>query len=159
MTTRSPADLLRLFGATPIGSPAIAAGSSDLPPAAAAGLPAYSSSNSPAPAVVLPASAAPFSAANAASAAPPLRIVSWNIGLRGLQQLCSSKASDMGAVDTHGISRRMGFGSLGAMLRHLDADIVCLQETKLAALGAPERAIGERPRTRTLRVPLSWVYR
>lgn len=72
---------------------------------------------------------------------PPLKIVSWNIGLRGLQQLCSAKATDLGAADVHGISRRMGFGSLGAMLQHLDADIVCLQEIKCAALGAPERAI------------------
>jgi exodeoxyribonuclease III len=44
-------------------------------------------------------------------------------------------------ADVHGISRRMGFGSLSALLRHLDADIVCLQEIKCAALGAPERAI------------------
>ena len=72
---------------------------------------------------------------------PPLKIVSWNIGLRGLQQLCSAKATDLGAADVHGISRRMGFGSLGAMLQHLDADIVCLQEVKMAQLGAPERAI------------------
>ena len=71
----------------------------------------------------------------------PLKIVSWNIGLRGLQQLCTSKETDTMPADVHGISRRMGFGSLSALLRHLDADIVCLQEIKCAALGAPERAI------------------
>ena len=48
---------------------------------------------------------------------------------------------EVGATDVHGIARRTGFGSLAAMLRHLDADIVCLQEHKLAALGAPERAV------------------
>ena len=71
----------------------------------------------------------------------PLKIVSWNIGLRGLQQICTSKETDVMPADVHGVSRRMGFGSLSALLQHLDADIVCLQEIKCAALGAPERAI------------------
>ena len=58
-----------------------------------------------------------------------LKVVSWNIGLRGLEKLCADDA--VGAADVHGISRRMGFGSLGGMLAALDADVVCLQEVKL----------------------------
>lgn len=69
-----------------------------------------------------------------------LKITSWNIGLRGLERMCSS-SDESGAADTHGISRRLGFGSLAGMLRALDADVVCLQEVKVKQLGAPERAI------------------
>ena len=83
----------------------------------------------------------PSMSAAGAEAERPLKIVSWNIGLRGLQQLCSSKEGEVGAADVHGIARRTGFGSLSAMLQHFDADIVCLQEHKLAAFGAPERAV------------------
>ena len=69
-----------------------------------------------------------------------LKIVSWNIGLRGLEKLCSS-CSEESSADVHGITRRAGFGSLLSMLRALDADVVCLQEVKMRALGAPERAL------------------
>jgi len=61
----------------------------------------------------------------------PLRVVSWNIGLRGLATLASSTAASFDAPDVHGISRRQSFGSLAALLAALDADIVCFQEVKL----------------------------
>ena len=71
-----------------------------------------------------------------------LRIVSWNIGLRGLERLCSSVRGDqIGAADTHGIQRKQAYGSLESLLAVLDADIVCLQEVKLRELGAPERRL------------------
>ena len=41
----------------------------------------------------------------------------------------------------HGIRRRVGFGSLAGLLDALDADIICLQEVKMAALGALERCL------------------
>ena len=44
--------------------------------------------------------------------AAALRIVSWNVGLRGLKELCSTQGSS--APDVHGIARRQGFGSLAA---------------------------------------------
>ena len=69
-----------------------------------------------------------------------LRVVSWNIGLRGLTQLCTAKA-ESSAADVHGISRGLGFGSLAGLLRAVDADIVCLQEVKMAQLSSMERAI------------------
>lgn len=69
-----------------------------------------------------------------------LKILSWNIGLRGLERMCGS-ADESGVADTHGITRRVGFGSLAGMLRALDADVICLQEVKVKQLGAPERAI------------------
>ena len=79
--------------------------------------------------------------ATAPSSTPSaLKILSWNIGLRGLEKLCSG-SEECGAADTHGIARRLGFTSLGGMLHHLDADVICLQEVKLKQLGAPERAI------------------
>ena len=69
----------------------------------------------------------------------PLRIVSWNIGLRGLDKLCNEEA-DSGGPDTHGICRRAGFGGLPTLLRDLGyPDILCLQEVKLRQLGALER--------------------
>ena len=73
----------------------------------------------------------------ASSTSRPLRVVSWNIGLRGLEKMCASVGAER--ADVHGISRRTGFGSLSALLSALDADIICLQEVKLKELGAPER--------------------
>ena len=78
--------------------------------------------------------------ADASTSSARLKITSWNIGLRGLDRMCGS-ADESGAADTHGISRRLGFGSLAGMLQALDSDVVCFQEVKVKQLGAPERAI------------------
>ncbi|KAL3928357.1 MAG: hypothetical protein SGPRY_002419 [Prymnesium sp.] len=76
-------------------------------------------------------------AVSPSSSDPPIRIVSWNIGLRGLEKLCASVGGDR--ADVHGISRRASFGSLAALLGEVDADVVCLQEVKLKQLTAAER--------------------
>ena len=74
------------------------------------------------------------------SSAAPLRVSSWNIGLRGLQGSAScSSSAEYGAPDVHGISRSLGFSSVVELLSSLEADVVCLQEIKLKELGAPER--------------------
>lgn len=82
-----------------------------------------------------------------ASAATPLEmhpsegevIVSWNIGLRGLRQLCDAQrgAEKTGAKDEHGVSRQLGYGSVDGLLRALGpaVRVVCLQETKLSSRG------------------------
>ena len=85
------------------------------------------------------ASAAPAPPASQPGSSAALRIVSWNIGLRGLHELCTSCGT--GPPDVHGIRRRVGFGSLASLLSEMDADIVCFQEVKLRELGAPERAL------------------
>ena len=77
--------------------------------------------------------------ADACAEERPLRVTSWNVGLHGLQALCSK--SGVGATDTHGIRRVQGFGSLLSLLEALDADIICLQEVKLSQLGGPERSL------------------
>lgn len=70
-----------------------------------------------------------------------LKIVSWNIGLRGLEKLCADEDCS-GTPDTHGIRRRSGFAGLEGLLEALGhPDILCLQEVKLRELGAPERPI------------------
>lgn len=57
-----------------------------------------------------------------------LRIVTWNIGLRGLRQICSTHlANKMTREDSHGVSRKTSYGSLSNLLDALNADIVCLQ--------------------------------
>eukprot|EP00966_Prymnesium_polylepis_P108430 2510163-Prymnesium_polylepis.1 len=129
---RTPSELLAQLRATAARSPpdaaAPATSSADTAPAAA-----------PA-AAAAPSTAAPAAATAAAGTPGPsgaLRVVSWNIGLRGLEKLCVAAGNDR--ADVHGISRRAGFGSLSALLAELDADIVCLQEVKLRQLGAPER--------------------
>ena len=93
------------------------------------------------------AAASASSCAASASAAPPapardLKIVSWNVGLRGLPVMCSPHASDQyGAADCHGIRRKQSYGGLRQLLEATDADIVCLQEVKMRELGAHERAL------------------
>ena len=80
----------------------------------------------------------------AAAAAPPreLRVVSWNVGLRGLEKLCKPGAeAELGPPDVHGIRRKQSYGSLAGVLGALDADVVCLQEVKMVQLGALERAV------------------
>lgn len=57
-----------------------------------------------------------------------LRVVSWNVGLRGLRGVCDpATANKRGAPDTHGVTRNISFGSLKSLLDSLNADIVCLQ--------------------------------
>jgi hypothetical protein len=52
-------------------------------------------------------------------------IVSWNIGLRGLRQLVdSSRSSDkVAAKDEHGVSRQLGYGSIGNLLDSLGPSV------------------------------------
>jgi len=57
-----------------------------------------------------------------------LRVVSWNVGLRGLRGVCDpASAAKRGAPDTHGVCRNLSFGNLKTLLASLDADVVCLQ--------------------------------
>ena len=51
----------------------------------------------------------------------PLRIATWNIGLRGLEKMCSGDGGTS-APDVHGIARRSGLGSIDNLLDALDAD-------------------------------------
>ncbi len=60
-----------------------------------------------------------------------MRIVSWNVGLRGLKSLCAGTGEKRyGAPDTHGIAKLSTYGSLPNLLEGLEADVVCLQEIK-----------------------------
>ena len=63
-------------------------------------------------------------------------LCSFNVGLRGLKNLCERRADATSAcADQHGVRRALGYGSLDAFLRALgDVDVVCVQETKLTKL-------------------------
>ncbi|KAK3233126.1 hypothetical protein CYMTET_56558, partial [Cymbomonas tetramitiformis] len=61
-----------------------------------------------------------------------MRIVTWNIGLRGLRTLCSPHHANQYSEDSHGIRKKVSYGSLVALLNSLNADIICLQETKVS---------------------------
>jgi hypothetical protein len=67
-----------------------------------------------------------------------LRVVSWNVGLRGLRGVCDpASAAKRGAPDTHGVCRNLSFGSLKMLLTSLDADVVCLQVRVCRVQGDP----------------------
>ena len=64
-------------------------------------------------------------------------LCSFNVGLRGLKNLCQRRAdASRATADEHGVRRALGYGSLDAFLRALgdDVDLVCVQETKLTRL-------------------------
>ena len=72
-------------------------------------------------------------------------IVSWNIGLRGLRQLVDQHrgSEKVAAKDEHGVSRQLGYGSIGNLLASLGPSVrvVCLQETKLSTRGDLDRQL------------------
>lgn len=72
-------------------------------------------------------------------------IVSWNIGLRGLRQLVNQHrgSEKVAAKDEHGVSRQLGYGSIGNLLASLGPSVrvLCLQETKLSSRGDLDRQL------------------
>jgi len=72
------------------------------------------------------------------SSASSRSLCSFNVGLRGLKNLCHRPPIASSDEDTHGVARIQGFGSVRAFLRSFgDVDVVCAQETKLSRLDVP----------------------